>query len=99
MFVDHVDYFPDHEPSPSDFDEHHVAFIELLGCDVEVTGYFVHADPSVGAPSAWRIERAVVHSADREIDKQDVTLLLDADEDALRRAENALNIARAGGWS
>jgi hypothetical protein len=90
--------FPDHEPSPSDFDEHHVAFIELLGCDVEVTGYFVHADPT-GAPSAWRIESGVIHSADPSLDKQDVTLLLDADEGALRRAENALDVVRSGGWS
>lgn len=95
---------PDRDlPRPEEFDEHHVAFITMFGevdpskeVDVEVTGYYLHADPSVGAPSGWRIERAVIHSADPSLDQQDVTALLDADHDALRRAENALGIARDG---
>ncbi len=86
--------FPDHEPSPSDFDEHHVAFIELDGQDVEVTGYFVHADPSVGAPSAWRIEEAAFYATG-----EDASELLFQDDAAMRRAENALDVSRSGGWS
>jgi hypothetical protein len=101
-----LDWYPDRdrdEPSPEYFDEHHVAFITMFGevdpskeVDVEVTGYYLHADSSVGAPSGWRVESAVIHSSDPSLDGQDVTPLLDADADALRRAENALEIARSG---
>jgi len=94
MAFEALDWFPDRdrdEPDPTHFDEHHVAFIEFQDRDVEVTGYWIHADPSDGAPSAWQIESALF------VDTYD-----DASEDlfqdaaAMRRAENALSVARAG---
>ena len=94
MAFEALDWFPDREepaPEPEHFDEHHVAFIEFQDRDVEVTGYWIHADPSDGAPSAWQIESALF------VDTYD-----DASEDlfqdaaAMRRAENALSVARAG---
>jgi len=96
-----LDWYPHRdEPQPECFEESHSAFILLtIGtteCDVEVTGSYLHADPSVGAPSGWRIETATVHSADPSLDGQDVTALLDADPAALRRAEQSLGCARDG---
>ena len=84
--------FPDHEPSPSDFDEHHAGWIWFVDNDVKVTGRWIHPEPSTGAPAGWCIEKALI-DGDETLD---VTLLLDADEGALRRAEVALEMTRAG---
>lgn len=102
-----LDWYPEpdrDDPRPEEFDEHHVAFITMFGevdpskeVDVEVTGYYLHADPSVNAPAGWRIESAIIHSSDPSLHGQDVTPLLDADDRAMRRAENALDVTR-GGW-
>ena len=97
-FAESLDWYPDRdrdEPDPTHFDEHHVAWIWFLDQDVEVTGYWVYADPSVGAPAAWRIEKALIEGNEA----LDVTALLYEDDRAMRRAENALDVARAGGWS
>ena len=50
FFAEALDWYPDRdrdEPSPEHFDEHHVAFIEFQDRDVEVAGYWIHADPNV----------------------------------------------------
>jgi hypothetical protein len=63
MGLEHLDWYPDHdrdEPPPEHFDEHHVAWIWFLDRDVEVAGYWVHAEPENGAPAAWRIEKALI---------------------------------------
>lgn len=98
-----LDWYPRDDrdlPQPECFEESHSAFIllDLNGheVDVEVSGSYLHADPSVGAPSGWRIETATVHSADPSLDGQDVTALLDSDPAALRRAEQSLGLARDG---
>lgn len=87
-------------PEPDCFEETHSAFIALVigetECDVEVRGAYLHADPSVGAPSGWRIESATVHSADPSLHGADVTALLDASDRALRAAEAALGLTRDG---
>ena len=87
-------------PEPEHFEESHSAFVLLtIGdheVDVEVTGSYLHAEPSVGAPAGWRIESATVHSTDPALDGADVTALLDADDRALRAAERSLGLARDG---
>lgn len=94
-FAETLDWYPDRdEPDPSHFDEHHVAWIWFDEQDVEITGYWVHADPVCGAPAGWRIEKALVEG----FSDLDVTELLYADDAAMRRAENALDASRAG-WA
>lgn len=91
-----LDWYPEPDrdlPRPEEFDEHHVAFIEMDGRDVEVTGYFVHAEPAVNAPCGWRIELAEFYATG-----EDASEALFQDAAAMRRAENALDVARAR-WS
>lgn len=87
-----LDWYPPDEPQPHHFDEQHVGWIWFLNNDVEVTGYWVYADPCTGAPSGWRIEKALIEGNE----SYDVSELLFADAVAMRRAENALDDARAG---
>ena len=94
FFAEALDWYPDRdrdEPSPEHFDEHHVAFIEFQDRDVEVAGYWIHADPNVGSPAGWQIEQASFCDNDEDASED-----LFQDANAMRRAENALSVARAG---
>ena len=94
MSFEALDWFPDRdrdEPDPTHFDEHHVAFIWFENQDVEVTGYWLYPEPAVEAPGAWRIESAIFYESG-----EDASELLFQDAAAMRRAENALDVARAG---
>lgn len=89
-----LDWYPtyDDAPQPDDFDSTHTAWIWFLDHDCEVRGILMRADRSTGAPEAWCVESAT-------IDGVDVSELLWADEAAMRRAENALDLVRSEEWS